>query len=55
MGASGGECHVCSPAENPTPGDYRFVAMVAIGAGIVLPLFFAGRWAKEAMARAEKG
>jgi proton-dependent oligopeptide transporter, POT family len=42
-------------AENPTPGDYRFVAMVAIGAGILLPLFFAGRWAKEAMARAEKG
>jgi len=42
-------------AENPTPGDFGFVAVVPIVAGIVLPLLFAGRWAKQAMAKAEGG
>ncbi len=47
-GVLGGEI-----AGNPTPGDFGFVAAVSIGAGLVLPIFFLGRWAKEAMAKAE--
>jgi POT family proton-dependent oligopeptide transporter len=42
-------------AEKPTPGDYGFVAAVPIITGILLPIFFAGKWAKQAMARAEGG
>ena len=47
-GVLGGEI-----AGNPTPGDFGFVAAVSIGAGLVLPIFFLGRWAKDAMAKAE--
>ncbi len=42
-------------AQNPTPGDYGFVAAVPIIAGLLLPLLFIGKWAKQAMARAEGG
>ena len=42
-------------AENPTPHDYLYVAAVPIVAGLLLPLLFIGKWARQAMARAEGG
>ncbi len=40
-------------AEAPKPSDFRFVATTAIVAGALVPIILIGRWAREAMKRAE--
>lgn len=40
-------------AENPEPRSFLFFAAIPAAVALILPLFFARRWAKDAMAKAE--